>query len=55
MSSNNKDYEHEAVSNFREYLRIPSVHPNVDYSMSILLLLKLLTITIITKHIIYFR
>lgn len=54
MSSNNKDYEHEAVTNFREYLRIPSVHPNVDYSMSMLFLLKLLIIIII-KNIIYFR
>lgn len=25
------DQEHEAVRNFRKYLRIPSVHPDVDY------------------------
>lgn len=28
--------ENEAVTNFREYLRIPTVHPDVDYSMYIL-------------------
>lgn len=33
--ASNKDDEHEAVTNFREYLRIPTVHPNVDYSMYI--------------------
>lgn len=32
MSSNNIN-EHEAVTNFREYLRIPTVHPNVNYGM----------------------
>lgn len=32
MSSNNVD-EHEAVTNFREYLRIPTVHPDVDYGI----------------------
>lgn len=26
--------EDEAVANLREYIRIPSVHPNVDYSKS---------------------
>lgn len=31
--SSNKNEEHEAVTNFREYLRIPTVHPDVDYSM----------------------
>lgn len=25
--------EHESVSLFREYLRIPSVQPNVNYSL----------------------
>ncbi|XP_022177270.1 aminoacylase-1-like isoform X1 [Myzus persicae] len=30
MSSKNR--EDEAVSNFRKYLQIPTVHPNVDYS-----------------------
>jgi len=25
--------EEDAVANFREYLRIPSVHPNVNYGM----------------------
>jgi hypothetical protein len=25
--------EENAVTNFREYLRIPSVHPNVNYGM----------------------
>lgn len=25
--------EHESVTIFREYLRIPSVQPNVDYSL----------------------
>lgn len=24
--------ENEAVTNFRKYLQIPTVHPNVDYS-----------------------
>lgn len=33
MASNIDDIEHEAVTNFREYLRIPTVHPDVDYSM----------------------
>lgn len=37
--SSNQD-EHEAVTNFREYLRIPTVHPNVDYSMYNLFLFK---------------
>lgn len=37
--SSDKD-EHVAVTNFREYLRIPSVHPDVDYSMYISLLLE---------------
>lgn len=30
MSLINK--EDEAVTNFRKYLQIPTVHPNVDYS-----------------------
>lgn len=33
MNSNND--EQEAVTNFREYLRIPTVHPDVDYGMEI--------------------
>lgn len=33
MSSSNDGGENEAVTNFREYLRIPTVHPDVDYSM----------------------
>lgn len=31
--ASDKDCEPEAVTNFREYLRIPTVHPDVDYSM----------------------
>uniref|UniRef100_A0A2S2PW66 Aminoacylase-1 n=1 Tax=Sipha flava TaxID=143950 RepID=A0A2S2PW66_9HEMI len=38
MSSNQE--EHEAVTNFREYLRIPTVHPNVDYSKCVEFLLR---------------
>lgn len=34
--SPNKDDENEAVTNFREYLRIPTVHPDVDYCKYIL-------------------
>lgn len=41
MSSSNDNEEHEAVINFREYLRIPTVHPDVDYSMYIVFSLKL--------------
>jgi len=33
MSSIKDGDENEAVTNFREYLRIPTVHPDVDYSM----------------------
>lgn len=36
MASNKDGDENEAVTNFREYLRIPTVHPDVDYSMYIL-------------------
>lgn len=30
MSLSNE--ENQAVTNFRKYLQIPTVHPNVDYS-----------------------
>jgi hypothetical protein len=33
MSPENCDVECEAVTNFREYLRIPSVQPDVNYGM----------------------
>ncbi|VVC39297.1 Peptidase M20,ArgE/DapE/ACY1/CPG2/YscS, conserved site,Peptidase M20, dimerisation domain,N-acyl-L- [Cinara cedri] len=36
----NKDCEPEAVTNFREYLRIPTVHPDVDYSKCVEFLLR---------------
>jgi len=38
--SSNKDEEHEAVTNFREYLRIPTVHPDVDYGKCVEFLLR---------------
>ncbi|XP_050531858.1 aminoacylase-1-like isoform X2 [Daktulosphaira vitifoliae] len=40
MSSFSDNSEHEAVSNFREYLRIPSVHPDVDYSKCVEFILR---------------
>ncbi|XP_050428200.1 aminoacylase-1-like [Adelges cooleyi] len=40
MSSSSNCTEHEAVTNFREYLRIPSVHPDVDYSKCVEFLLR---------------
>ncbi|XP_050437592.1 aminoacylase-1-like isoform X2 [Adelges cooleyi] len=40
MISSNNCIEHEAVTNFREYLRIPSVHPNIDYSKCVEFILR---------------
>lgn len=33
MATVTKDEEHEAVTNFRKYLRIKSVHPDIDYGL----------------------
>ncbi|CAH1738309.1 aminoacylase-1-like isoform X2 [Aphis gossypii] len=40
MASNKDGDENEAVTNFREYLRIPTVHPDVDYSKCVEFLLR---------------
>ncbi|XP_008181414.1 aminoacylase-1-like isoform X1 [Acyrthosiphon pisum] len=40
MSSSRDGDENEAVTNFREYLRIPTVHPDVDYSKCVEFLLR---------------
>lgn len=51
MSLINK--EDEAVTNFRKYLQIPTVHPNVDYS-EFYLKLKIIKISYTTRYIRYY-
>lgn len=36
------DLDNLAVENFREYLRIPSVHPDVNYGMLTALFIKVI-------------
>lgn len=49
IMSSNQQFENESVAIFREYLQIPTVQPNVDYSLfSVIFLLNIL-IQIINK------
>lgn len=32
-NKNQEAFDELAINNFREYLRIPSVHPNINYGM----------------------
>lgn len=55
MLSSKDNIEHEAVTNFRKYLRIPTVHPNVDYSKYKFFLFVYLLVKILILYIkIYF-
>ncbi|XKL62507.1 hypothetical protein PGB90_002340 [Kerria lacca] len=41
MATVTKDEEHEAVTNFRKYLRIKSVHPDIDYDECVKFIIQL--------------
>lgn len=46
--------EHESVTLFREYLRIPTVQPNVDYSKYLNCIINILPSTYTFINIIYY-